>query len=58
MQLHWHGSGAANSSTNWRQAYQQQPPRDSRQQEVFSFNLYHPDLTPHLQGQALCYLAS
>jgi len=40
MQQHWHGSGAAGSSTNWRQGCQQQlPSRDSRQQEVLLFCL-------------------
>jgi hypothetical protein len=39
MQQHWHGSGVASSFTNWRQGCQQQPPRDSRQQEVLSFCL-------------------
>jgi len=35
-QQHWHGSGAAGSSTNWRQGCQQQlPSRDSRQQELW-----------------------
>ena len=39
MQQHWRGSGAAGSSTNWRQGCQQQPSGDSRQQEVFLFCL-------------------
>jgi hypothetical protein len=39
MQQHWRGSGAAGNSTNWRQGCQQQPSRDSRQQEVLSFCL-------------------
>jgi len=39
MQQHWRGSGAAGSSTSWRQGYQQQPVRDSRQQEVLLFFL-------------------
>lgn len=34
-QQHWRGSGAAGSSTSWRQGYQQQPVRDSRQQELW-----------------------
>jgi hypothetical protein len=37
MQQHWRGSGATGNSTNWRQGSQQQPSRDSRQQEVFLF---------------------